>query len=491
MSRTRQQKAMQTISTKIETNIQSLQEVYADCSDVVFRSFKIGQSIDACIVYITGLIHTEEVDEHVLSPLLHQTNGDQDTDVKDVLSVPNIKALSTLDECVSHISAGNSILFINGHDQATSVFLSKTEHRAIEEPAAEEVVRGPREGFIEELSVNVSLLRKRIQTPQLKVVELKLGAQTHTKVVICYMDNIASEDIIQEVKSRLRKIHIDGIIDSQTIEELVIDDPYSPFPQILDTERPDTVCAQLLEGRVAILVDGTPFALIAPATFFSLFQANEDYYLNYLIATAVRWLRYIFLFISLLLPSLYIAVTTFHQEMIPTSLLLKIMTAREEVPFPVFIEVLMMEITFEALREAGLRLPRQIGSAVSIVGALVLGESAVSAGIVSAPVVIVVALTGIASFTIPKYNLSSAIRLLRFPLMVIAVFLGLLGVMLGIILLVIHLCSLRSFGKPYLEPIAPLKKNDLKDTAIRAPWWKLRRRPQVLGRKNITRQSVR
>ena len=325
MSRTRQQKAMQTISTKIETNIQSLQEVYADCSDVVFRSFKIGQSIDACIVYITGLIHTEEVDEHVLSPLLHQTNGDQDTDVKDVLSVPNIKALSTLDECVSHISAGNSILFINGHDQATSVFLSKTEHRAIEEPADEEVVRGPREGFIEELSVNVSLLRKRIQTPQLKVVELKLGAQTHTKVVICYMDNIASEDIIQEVKSRLRKIHIDGIIDSQTIEELVIDDPYSPFPQILDTERPDTVCAQLLEGRVAILVDGTPFALIAPATFFSLFQANEDYYLNYLIATAVRWLRYIFLFISLLLPSLYIAVTTFHQEMIPTSLLLKIM----------------------------------------------------------------------------------------------------------------------------------------------------------------------
>ena len=245
---------------------------------------------------------------------------------------------------------------------------------------------------------------------------------------------------------------------------MIEDNPNSPFPQIMTTERPDVACSNLfLGGRAVILVEGTPFCLIAPISFFSLIQSQEDYYRRFMIGTLIRWLRYLFLGLSLLLPSVYIAVLTFHHEMVPSPLLLSMAASRETVPFPAIIEALIMEITFEALREAGVRLPKQIGSAVSIVGALVIGQASVQAGLVSAPMVIVVAITGISSFMMPRYIAGIAIRMLRFPIMLLAGTLGLLGIIMGVIAIVIHLCNLRSFGVPYLAPLAPLKGKELKD----------------------------
>ena len=277
------------------------------------------------------------------------------------------------------------------------------------------------------------------------------------------------------MERRLSRLKIDYVLESHSIEEGIVDERFSPFPQMLATERPDVVVSNLLEGRFVILVDGTPFSLVAPITLSSMLQSPEDYYQNIYISIAIRWMRYIFYIMSLLLPSFYVAITTFHQEMIPTVLLLSIARAREEIPFPALVEALIMEVSFEALREAGVRLPKQIGSAVSIVGALIIGQAATTAGIVSAPMIIIVALTGIASFMVPRYSASISTRLLRFPIMLLAGTLGLTGIILAIILLVIHLSSLRSFGTPYLSPIAPTSPKKLKDVWWRSiPWSKSR-----------------
>jgi hypothetical protein len=257
----------------------------------------------------------------------------------------------------------------------------------------------------------------------------------------------------------------------------------------MNTERVDVVTYSLLEGRVAIIVDGSPTVLIAPMSFFALLQAPEDYHQRSMIATVIRWMRYLFVGMSLLLPSLYVAVLTFHQEMLPTALLLSVAASREEIPFPALVEALMMEVTFEALREAGIRLPKQVGSAVSIVGALVIGQAAISAGLVSSPMVMVVALTGISSFLIPRFAAGISLRMLRFPMIFLAGTLGLLGIMLGIIGIVVHVCSLRSFGVPYLQPIAPMKVSGLLDTLVRAPVWAMDVRVHLTGEYNEYNQS--
>jgi spore germination protein KA len=308
--------------------------------------------------------------------------------------------------------------------------------------------------------------------------QMNIGRLTETPVLIAYIEGIAQRTLIQEVTNRLMSIKIDGILESGYIEEMIQDRPFSPFPLILTTERPDVAAACLLEGRVIILIDGTPFVLIAPCTFASMLQSPEDYYNHFYIGTFIRWLRYIFFFIALLGPSAYVAILTFHQEMIPTSLLITIAENREQIPFPALIEAFIMEITFEALREAGVRLPKQVGAAVSIVGALVIGQAATAAGLVSSPMVMVVAITGVASFLMPRYATGISIRILRFPIMILSGVLGLLGVMIGVTAIVAHLCTLQSFGVPYLNPTATLKIKNLKDVLIRAPWWEMDTRPE-------------
>lgn len=478
--------------SQLEKNINYFRALYADSSDIIFRSFIIGESIEASIVYLEELTDVQLMDAQVIASLVQeelQSLQSITTFIEKKLPISNIEKVQTILECTDSIANGNPILLIEGLDTAFSFGIAKWEKRNIEEPAAESGIRGPREGFTETISVNLSLIRRIIKSPALKMKALHVGKYTKTKVIISYLEGVVDQTLIDEVENRLKRIDVDGILESGYIEEYIEDNPYSPFPQLLSTERPDVVSANLLEGRVAIIIDGTPFVLVAPVTFFSLFQSQEDYYERFLIGSIIRLLRYAFLMISLLLPALYIALTTFHQEMIPTALLLSIASARESVPFPALVEVLMMEITFEALREAGVRLPKQIGSAISIVGALVIGQAAVQAGLVSAPMVIIVSITGISSFMIPRYTIGISIRILRFPIIFLASALGLLGVMIGIVFFTIHLASLRSFGVPYLSPLTPMNSKELKDMIIRAPLWKMNTRPHFTGNFNRYRQA--
>lgn len=445
------------------------------------------------VIYIGGLTDLELLDGDILKSLLKKNSekpkGSMISLIENTISSTKLEKIDQLSDCIKAISTGNVLLLVDGADKAFSLGLTKFQKRAIEEPDAEKVIRGPREGFIESLEVNTSLLRRIIKSPALKLKKIRIGRYTKTAIILAYIEGIAEPKLIEEMESRLHRIDIDGVLESEYIEEMIEDNPYSPFPQILSTERPDVVSAHLLEGRAAILTDGTPHALIAPVTFFSMLQAPDDYYERYIVGTLVRWMRYVLIIASLLLPSLYVAITTYHQEMIPDTLLLTIASARESVPYPALVEVILMEVMLEALREAGVRLPNQIGAAVSIVGALVIGQSAVQAGLVSAPMVIVVATTAIASFLVPRYVVGYAFRYLRFPFIFLAGTLGILGIMLGVLVMIIHLCSLRSFGEPYLQPLAPLKKRELKDVLWRSPFWMMEKRPQFNKNINVQRQT--
>ncbi|MFC5446940.1 spore germination protein [Paenibacillus aestuarii] len=480
------------LTAVLADNLQRMHAIYNNCPDVVFRPLYIDGSVQATLIYIEGLSNNEAIDKSVIAPLAQIGTLPAEgihTVIEQQVTVPKINELHTIADCVEQLSSGCPVLLMENNAVGLSFNLAKWEKRGVEEPTAEAVVRGPREGFTESLGVNTSLLRRRLRTPQLKMLQLRVGRYTQTELVVAFIDEIAEQGLIEEVLKRLKRIDIDGVMDSAYIEELIEDAPHSLFPQIMNTERPDVAAANLLEGRVVILVDGTPSVLIAPVTFYSLLQSAEDYYQRYSFSTAIRWLRYAALVISLLLPSLYVATLTYHQEMIPTSLFFSIAKSREEIPFPVVIEALIMEITFEALREAGVRLPKQIGAAVSIVGALVIGQAAVSAGIVSAPMVMVVAITGISSFMIPRYSAGISIRLLRFPIILLAGVLGLLGIMLSVIFTVVHLCTIRSFGVPYMSPMGPMKGRDMKDVLIRAPLWMLNTRPHLTGDGNKYRQA--
>ncbi|MBT2697211.1 spore germination protein [Bacillus sp. ISL-40] len=477
----------------LNENITNLNSIYENCPDVIFHSFLIEGKEKAVLIYIEGLTDVEGINDTILSPLLKES-GEQNSEntssnLKQKISNSNISTVETYTDVIDQISSGNPVILIDQKGEGFSVGLAKWEKRAIEEPSAESVIRGPREGFIESIGVNIALLRRKIKSPTLKIKKTTIGRLTKTSVAVAYIDGVADQNLITEVENRLNRIDVDGILESEYIEEFIEDNPYSPFPQVLNSERVDVISSYLLEGHVAIITDGTPFVLVAPTTFYSLMQASEDYYQRPIISTFIRWLRFLFIVISLLLPSLYVAVLSYHHEMVPTALLISMAASREPIPFPALIEAISMEIMFEILREAGIRLPKQMGAAVSIVGALVIGQAAVEAGIVSAPMVMVVAVTGIASFGIPRYNAGMALRLLRFPMLILAGTLGLLGIMLGVIMIVTHLCTLRSFGVPYLSPIAPMKGSEMKDVFFRLPRWAYSSRPHLTGDYNKYRQA--
>ncbi|WP_342555931.1 spore germination protein [Paenibacillus sp. FSL R7-0652] len=457
------------LTGSLVTDEATLRAVFTDCSDVVFHSFETAGFTSALCIYCLGLCDTERLERQVLTPV--QEIGIEAAQVP----LSSVKTVETSKQAAEAILEGEALLFLEGSNVATAYPLYKAANRSTEEPLAESTVRGARDGFTESLATNLSLVRKRLKTPALKFRTRTVGESSNTSIVLAYMEGITDASLLKEVEQRLDRLRVRDILESQYIEEDIIDQRFSPFPQMIATERPDVVASNLMEGRFAILVDGTPFTLVAPVTLVSMLQSPEDYYQYVFMSVFLRWLRYVFYVLSLLLPSAYVAITTYHQEMIPTVLLLSIARAREEIPFPALVEALIMEIAFEALREAGVRLPKQVGSAVSIVGALIIGQAATTAGIVSAPMIIIVAITGIASFMIPRYSASIATRLLRFPIMILAGTLGLIGVMLGVILIVIHLSSLRSFGAPYLSPAAPTNAKGLKDLWWRpAPWNKPR-----------------
>ncbi|WP_053363050.1 spore germination protein [Bacillus sp. FJAT-27251] len=478
------------ISAELDANTDILKELFKDCTDIVFRMFKAG-SQRAYMVFVDGLVDSNTLQFHVLEQL-EEAEGEHFTvdRVKDrLISAGTVNDTEKLDELVKQILGGNTGVLIDGLDAAFIVDAKGGARRSVSEPETETAIRGPREGFTESLRVNTSLLRHKIRSNRLKVLSKTVGEETQTGIAIVYIEGLARPELLEEVEKRIDEIKIDGILESGYVEELIEDDTWSIFPQIQNTERPDTLAGNLLEGRVGIIVDGTPFALILPATFWQFMQASEDYYHRFHISVFLRILRMTFIFVALLLPAIYVAVTTYHQEMIPTNLLFSVAASREAIPFPAFVEALIMEVSFEALREAGIRLPKLVGQAVSILGALVIGQAAVEAGIVSAPMVIIVSMTGIASFTIPRFNMAISIRLLRFPLMILAGMFGLYGIVLGTTFLLTHLVKLRSFGVPYFAPLAPINLRELKDVFIRAPWWEMDKRPSQMVDGDVRRQK--
>ncbi len=490
-----------TFNPDIDKNLRLLKECFENCSDVVFREFLFAQreQIKLALVYIDGMVDKNQISEQVMHALSLDVPTATDNNVinkGNALHYVKMRGLCThqmgetekLREAVDAILSGDSVLLVDGHATAVINGSQGWKDRSVEESKTEIVVRGPREAFVETLRVNTSLLRRKIKSKDLKIESLTLGEITNTDIAVAYISGIVNEELVTEVKKRLAGIKIDGILESGYIEELIRDHPLSMFPTVAHTDRPDRVAANLLEGRVAIFVDGTPIVLTVPHFFIEALQAPEDYYEHYFFTTFVRLLRIGSLLIALTLPSLYVAIISFHHEMLPTPLLLSIAAQREAVPFPVFIEALLMEIAFEIIREAGIRLPRQVGQAVSIVAALIIGQSLVQAGLVAGATIIVVALTAMASFVV-YYSGSLAFRLLRFPLMFLAASFGLFGLIAGLIVIVAHMTSLRSFGVPYLAPVGPLIPEDLKDSFVRAPWWAMGKRPCLLGQNNLVREA--
>jgi spore germination protein len=485
------------LSAKIDERLEWLKKNLAHCSDVMFRDFVAGPGLACAVVYLKGMVDLKTMEQSILKILSfndHSLSAHefilQIFDRKQ-LPVAQQSVIQSMDEALAGILDGEALLLVDGEPRMLALSISTFEKRSIQEAPNESVIRGPREAFIEDLDTNLTLLRRRLKTEVFKTELLHLGTKTQTSVAIVYLEGICSPQLLDEVRRRLNQIEMDAVLGSSYIEEMIDDNPFSPFPQMQYTERPDVVTASLLEGRLALIVNGTPIVILAPVTLFMLMQSAEDYYQRYVAASWIRAIRYLFLFVSLLMPSFYVAITTFHPDMIPERLLMTIASSREIVPFPALFEALIMEISFEALREATIRIPKAIGQSVSIIGALIIGTAAVNAGIVSAAMVIIVSLTGIASFIIPHFDLGLAFRLLRFPIMILAGVFGLFGIVCGMILIYLHLIELRSFGVPYLAPFAPVHLKDLKDTVVRAPWWAMMTRPSFFGKRGRQRMASR
>ena len=485
------QKMQESLTSVMSENISKFKETLGNSIDLVIRNFNFGpdQKLHAALLYIDGLTDMQTINQSIVKPLMYDGGAAQGVrhikpstmeEVRDtILAVGEVKEVTLLEEAMDGCLMGDTVFLLDGCASALMISTKGWETRGITEPSTESVVRGPREGFTENIRTNTVLLRRKIKTPALHFESLRIGRKTRTPVSIAYIEGLASNRLIREVRKRLSAIEVDSILESGYIEQFIEDAPYSIFSTIGNSEKPDVVAARILEGRVAILVDGTPFVLTAPMLMVESFQTAEDYYIRPYFATMLRVLRYFSFFISILGPSAYVALTTFHQELLPTDLLYTMAHSKEGTPFPAVLEAAIMMITYEILREAGLRLPRPVGQAISIVGALVMGEASVSAGIVGAPVVIVISITAVSSFVVPAQADAGAI--LRFVMLLLAATMGGYGLTMGLMAVLVHLVSLKSFGFPYLSPIAPVQFADLKDTVFRAPLWTMLTRPKGMS----------
>ncbi|MGP4042149.1 spore germination protein [Gracilibacillus sp. D59] len=486
------QQSVRKVKQQLEDNRSTLKRIFKNSIDIQFRDLQLQdqQNIRAFICYTEGLVREKYIHNNVMEPLQGINFNEIEMNANSFISymesnlirASSVDKTSNLDEAIEKILRGQTAIFIDGFDSALLVSTKGFEARAVEEPDTESSVRGSREGFNEVIQTNTSMLRRKINNPHLVFEEFIIGGNTKTKVRIGYIDGIAREEIVKEVRKRLNSIETDVVLETGYLEQYIEDHPKSIVQTIGNSEKPDKVAGKLLEGRVAILCDGTPFVLTVPFLFIETLQVPEDYYSKPQAKSLIRLFRVIALFLTVFTPAVFVAVGTFHHEMVPSLLLTTMAAAEERVPFPILLEALIMSVIFELLREAGVRMPRPIGSAVSIVGALVIGESAVQAGLVGAPMVIVVALTAISGFVVTAIN--NTVLLIRFFLLILAGILGFYGLLMGTLFIVAHVCSLRSFGVPYLTPFAPVILKEWRDSFVRLPMKKLQKKPgSVLRRK--------
>lgn len=482
------------LSKELEINEKELHKAFEHCDDVVYRPFAVGQTGQRAVaVFVSDLVNKTLVESIILRELMIYHGGPSPMSIKylhdQLVSSSQLSILTNWSEVLTSILTGQVVVMIHGDESALAIDEISWEHRAVEKPENEVSIRGSQASFTESMMNNIALIRRHLPDARLKIEKYVIGEVTHTPYCILYLQGTADPQIIDELKTRLNSKKADKILDIGYIEELIRDHIWSPFPTVVSTERPDRVVAQLLDGRVAMLLENSPNALTVPSLFVEFFQVPEDYYQNFILQSSIRVLRYGAFWLATLLSSFYVMLLTYNHEVLPDSLLSSLVAQRSGVPLPTIIEVLLMEGTFEVLREAGLRLPRTIGQAISIVGALVIGQAAVQAGIVMASTVIVVATTGILTFTIANYGMAGAVRLVRFPMLLITGLFGLPGLAVGLFILLLHLMSLRSFGVIYTAGFSPWTWQDVKDTVGRAPL-QIASKTRWIGRAKGTDQTA-
>ncbi|WP_244163147.1 spore germination protein [Paenibacillus pectinilyticus] len=456
----------------LQENMAYIQNQLFHSSDLKSRNIRLNQ-LEGLIVFLESLSDQQRIQKEIIKPIEEIKEGTLD----ELITSMEVAKKTDLNEALDALVQGNCILVFEDSVEFFCVNVKAVYKRNMSEPVNESVVRGAHDGFIENLITNLYLVRKRIENPNLVVRYYTVGSATSTKVALLYMQDLANPELVQEVDQRLGSIAMDTVILPGFISEWIEDNSFSLFPQILFTERPDRTVAHLMEGRVVILSDGDPTALILPVTFFAFYQSPDDYHSRWIVGSFIRLIRLGSFFIASIVPALYIAIIGFHPEILPTNLIYTVKSSIDKIPFPPIVEALIMQIALEVLREAGIRLPSRVGQTVSIVGGLVIGESVVRAGLVSYPMVIVVALTAISSFVAPSSEISTATRILGFPLMILAAMFGLIGITFGLLFLLIHLCKLESFGTAYFAPVTPLRIRDLKDALTRFPIWSMYQRP--------------
>lgn len=517
----------QKIFTEIDKNLDFLKYKYNAliCNDVIIREFSLlAQNIEykAFVMYIDGMVDSPVINEFILSPLMmrNRANIFDDKQKKfvsekkiDNVTLKNFKKskeknlvdfiynslipqnsvdkVTDFSDVYSAINMGNCMLFVDSLDTAFNLDVKGFKQRSIDSPSNEVVVRGSQEAFVENIRTNTSMIRRLVNNENLVMETLTVGQITKTQVSIGYIKSLANEDLVAEVRYRINNLSVDYLISSGQLEQLIQDSPESLFPQMVATERPDKVSNFLLEGRVVIVVNGSPYVLVAPGVFVDFITSPEDLNLKYQFSNLEKIIRLLAIFLSLLLPGIYIAVTNYHQELIPTELLFTIAAARESVPFPTFVEILLMEVSFELIREAGLRVPTPLGSTIGIVGALILGEAAVSASLVSPVLIIIIAITGICSFSIPDFSLNFTFRIYRFVYIILGYMAGFLGISFGIFIQLAIMCKLKSFGSPYINPyILGKNKRSISSYFIPPIWKRERTSSFVHAQKKFSQQKI-
>ncbi len=475
------------ISTVLKENQERMEALCKNCDDILFRPMKLGvpEPVDCLVVYIEVAVSNMMLEDSVIGKLLNHlwelSPGDIRKAVEENgLGISDVKEFDSLKEAMDAMLAGNAIFFLDGYDKALKIGSVGYPGLGVSKAEAEKVLRGSREAFSESVKLNTALLRKRIRSTGLKVEENFLGVRSNTVTALVYMEDLVRPELLAEIKKELQSFVIDAVPDSGILEQLASRFSWSPFPKFQTTERPDKASMAVMEGRVVLLSDNSPVALLLPTTLNTLLQTSDDYYGNFEITSLLRCIRYAAIFLAFSLPGLYLAVTCFHPQLLPTALSLSLAEARAGVPFPGVIEILFLELAFELLREAGLRMPGPIGNTIGIVGGLIIGQAAVSANLLSPIVVIVTALTALGSFSIPNEELSEAFRLLKYGMIFLCSLFGIYGFVFGWVLLLIHLGRLESFEIPYLMPFVAADEAGVSafaDGILRKPLQKLTKRP--------------
>jgi len=486
-------------NTSTEVTTDNLRSILGSSSDFTCRMLLVREKpeIPATLAYIDGLVDSKIINDNILKPLTENDRFDvcgSEAEASTLISTgavysASMKLITNMKDLIDDMLTGNAALIFNSEKSAFSFGARNELSRSIAEPTGENVIKGSKDSFIESLRTNTALCRLKVKSPYLEIEELQVGKQTKTKVSVLYIKSIAADKLVDEVKKRLKAIDVDMLLIPGILEEFIVDEKFSTFPQILYTERPDRFCSSLVDGRVGIIIEGMPLAYIVPGTLLQFFQTPDDYSIQFIVGSVLRLIRFMSMFITLVFPGFYICITSFHTEMLPAELAFSIVAAKEGVPFPMFVEVIILLIAFELLVEAGLRLPKTIGQTVSIVGALVVGQAAVEAKILSPATVIVVAITAIASFTLPNQDFSNAIRVWRFILVIFSSIIGMFGLTFGLIFLLYHWCRLESFGVPYLDPFVANEDEQLQDTIFRFPISTMKKRPSGLNTKNKKRME--